>query len=111
MPDGKFEVKIELQRSDLSVSIIYKTKELTTEDISIGLWYNSEVGIEHVMAPFIKVGQWHLLQEAIGHWINDDFNEVLPFSLVRNLNGFRPDILIDSLNETTLNLSINKVVD
>tara|TARA_B100000963_G_scaffold331444_1_gene322223 strand:+ start:482 stop:721 length:240 start_codon:yes stop_codon:yes gene_type:complete len=79
MSEWKFEVKIELQRSDLSVRIIYKTHQLTTEDISIGLWYDSAVGIEHVMAPFIKVDQWHLLQEAIGNWINDDFNEVLPF--------------------------------
>ena len=55
MSEWKFEVKIELQRSDLSVRIIYKTHQLTTEDISIGLWYDSAVGIEHVMAPFIKV--------------------------------------------------------
>ena len=111
MSEWKFEVKIELQRSDLSVRIIYKTQELTSQEISIGLWYDSAVGIENVMAPFIKMDQWHLLQEAIGNWINDDFNEVLPFSLVRNLNGFRPDILIDSLNENTLHLSINKAVD
>ena len=111
MLEGKFEVKIELRKSDLSVRIIYKTQQLTAENISIGLWYDSAVGIENVMAPFIKMDQWHLLKEAIGNWFNDDFNEVLPFLLIRNLNEFRPDILIDSLNETTLNLSINKVVD
>ena len=111
MPGGKFEVKIELQRSDLSVRIIYEIQELTKEDIRIGLWYDSAVGIEHVMAPFIKMDQWHLLQEAIGNWINDDFNLALPFSLIRNLNGFRPDILNDSSNETTLHLSIDSLVN
>ena len=106
----EFEVKIEIKRSNLSVRIIYKTQELTFEDISEGWLYDSE-HIKHLMTPFIKMDHWHLLAEAIGYWVNDDFDESFPFSLIRNLNEYRPDILNDSLNETTFHLSIHRVIN
>lgn len=115
MDKEKIEIEIKIQNSKLSISIVYY-KTLTLEDIQMGFWLYQEPGdsqfeLEQIMAPFIKIDKWHLLEEAISYWVNDDFDESFPFSLIRNLNEYRPDILNDSLNETTIYLSINRIAD
>ena len=84
---------------------------MTYEDIQCGFWYDNEINADQVMSPFIKVDNWNLLEEAMGHWVNDEFNESFPLKLIRNINGFRKDILKDIFKETHLIITMNKIAN
>lgn len=107
----KIEIKIEIKRIDLVISLCYIKENLTYEDIQCGFWYNNEINADQVMSPFIKVDNWNLLEEAMGHWVNDEFNESFPLKLIRNINGFRKDILKDIFKETHLIITMDKIAN
>jgi hypothetical protein len=109
--DNNIEIKIEVERIDLAISLCYTKENLTLEDIQSGFWYNNEINIAQVMSPFIKANNWNLLEEAMGYWVNDDFNECFPFKLIRDINEYRTDILMDTLKKTQLIITMNKIAN
>jgi hypothetical protein len=107
--DEKIEIKIEIKKANLSISLSYIKENLTLEGISMGLWYNDVIGLEIVMSPFFKEDTWHLLLEGLSGWVNDDFDEILPFSLKRDITEYRSDILKDQSNKTEIILKIRRI--
>ena len=102
-----FNIVIEIIQKDLAISVSYIKKNITLEDIHSGFWYNNEIKLDQIMSQFINYDDWHVLEESMGHWVNDDFNMSLPFKLTRNINEFREGILKTPEVETYLNLKID----
>ncbi len=103
----KFEIQIEIKKTDLSICLSYIKDDLTMDDISSGYWFNEEIRLEQVMSPFFKEDTWHSILEGLSYWVNDDFDEIIPFSLVRDITEYGSDILIDPLTKTEIIFKIN----
>ncbi len=107
---GRFEIQIEIKKIDLSICLSYIKDDLTMDDIRCGLWFNEEeIRLEQVMSPFFKDDICNLLLEGLGHWVNDDFDESIPFCLVRDVTGYLSDVLIDPFEKTEIIFKINHV--
>ena len=103
------EVQIEIKKNDLSIKIRYIKVNLKNEDIQMGDWYSHEHNIEQVFSPFFIEDTWYLFLEGLSYWVNDDFDEKLPFILTRDISAYRLDILKDKINKTELTLTIRKM--
>jgi hypothetical protein len=49
------------------------------------------------------------LLEGLGYWVNDEFVGILPFSLIRDVTEYRPDILKDQFKKTEIILKITSI--
>ena len=61
----------------------------------MGYWYNHEHNIEQVFSPFFIEDSWYLFLEGLSYWVNDDFDEKLPFILTRDISKYGLDMLKD----------------
>ena len=105
----KFEIQIEIKKVDLSICLSYIKDDLTMDGIRSGFWCKEEIRLEQVMSPFFKEDEGHLICEGLGYWVNDDFDEIIPYCLVRDITEYGSDILIDPLTKTEIIFKINHV--
>ena len=96
------EVQIEIKKNDLSIKIRYIKANLMNEDILMGYWYSHEHNIEQVFSPFFIEDTWYLFLEGLSNWVNDDFDEKLPFILTRDISEYRLGILKDKKNKNQI---------
>ena len=105
----EIEIRFEIKRDDMSINLCYRKENLTLENISEGRWFDSKIISAEAVSLVIRKDYFHLLEEAIGYWVNDSFDEKFPFQMTVSINEFRDDILVDPFREHFLILLFEQV--
>jgi len=103
------KISIEIKNKALKINLSYNKVDLTFDDIRCGFFLKSDIQIDKIFSPFFKDEIWHLIEEAIGYWVNDDFNETFPFRIKRDLYLYNSEILKEPITSTKILLKIDKI--
>lgn len=105
------EVQIKISQSDVSIEVVYFLEILDLDDIRAGYWCMSNTNISKVFSSFVVEEDWHLLEEGMGYWVNDNFDEEFPFSFIYSeVNEYKSDLIwIDPTKKTDLMIIINNI--
>ena len=107
----KFNIKvcITVKNSDLSIEVSYIVNNLDFYDISSGFWYRLDLSLNKVFSAFFLENTWSLLEEGMGHWVNDDFKEEFPYQLYRDISDYCFDILKNKSGMTKLSITFQDI--
>jgi hypothetical protein len=103
------QVCIKISNSDLSIEVSYIVCNLDFYDMSSGFWYRFDLSLNKVFSPFFLENTWSLLEEGMGHWVNDDFKEEFPYQLVRDISDYCFDILKNKSGTTKLSITFQDI--
>jgi hypothetical protein len=102
-------ITITIYTIDVKISFTYKKENLSIDEIHDGSWLITDYPKDKVFSPFFMDNNWYLIEEAIGNWISDDFDETFPFILIRDITEYDSEILKNPLVQIKLNVIINRL--